>query len=291
MFRTILVATDGAPGTESAVARALDLARAFESTVHALSVVDTRGEPDGLSAEQRDELRAPAEERARAAIDDVSTRAEDLGIETVGERRAGAPFQAILEYAREHEIDLVVMATRATTDAEYHRLGSTTERVVSRAEVPVLAVPVTEPTEVPESAHSYDHVVVPTDGSGPAERAGERTMDVAERYGAAVHVVYVVDESVHHLQDAPGSIVGLLKEGGRNAVEAVASDARERGLSVETHVLRGVPETEILQYADGVDADLVAMGTRGRTASGNRMLGSTTARVVRRAGRPVLTVN
>ena len=92
-------------------------------------------------------------------------------------------------------------------------------------------------------------------------------------------------------QQVPRSIVGLLKEAGGRTVEAVAADARDRDLSAASTVLRGLPEAAILQYADGVDADLVAMGTRGASATDDRFLGSTTARVLRRTSVPVLAVS
>jgi len=59
---------------------------------------------------------------------------------------------------------------------------------------------------------------------------------------------------------------------------------------VTTAIRRGEPTDELLEAASAVDADLVAMGTRGRTVGTDRLLGSTTARVVRRSSIPVLTV-
>jgi nucleotide-binding universal stress UspA family protein len=162
--------------------------------------------------------------------------------------------------------------------------------VIALAGVPVLAVP-PDDWAVPDSQYgAYDHVLIPTDGSDAAERAAGHGLAVAERYGADVHAVYVVDTTTYGLEDAPRSVVGLLKEGGENAVEAVAAEARDRNLPVTTDVLRGVPEEELLSYADGVGADLVVMGTRGRAAGDDRLLGSTTARVLRRSTVPVLAV-
>ncbi|WP_238479725.1 universal stress protein [Natranaeroarchaeum sulfidigenes] len=132
---------------------------------------------------------------------------------------------------------------------------------------------------------------MPADGSDAAERAARTALDVAERYGADIRVVYVVDPTAYDLGDAPRSIVGLLKTGGNAAVEEVATMAREGGLDVATTVRRGVPAEELFSYASMVDSDLLAMGTRGRSVGSGRLLGSTTARIVRRSSIPVLTVN
>ena len=292
MYDDVLLPTDGSPGAEAAIARALDLARTGGSILHALYVVDTGPEPPGLAGEHRDTLRATAEGRGRQATALVRERAADLDLRTVREIREGVPYRQILEYAEEADVDLVVMGTHGRSSAEPARLGSTAERVLARADVPVLTVRLaTGDEQPPRSGYGmYDEVVVATDGSDAAERAADHALGIAERYGADVHVVYVLDTSVYELADAERSIVGLLEGGGENAVERVATEARERNLPVETHVLRGAPARTVLDYADGVEADLLALGTRGLAGRGERFLGSTTRRVLGRADCPVLTV-
>jgi nucleotide-binding universal stress UspA family protein len=292
MYDDVLLPTDGSPGAEAAIARALDLARTGGSILHALYVVDTGPEPPGLAGEHRDTLRAAAEGRGRQATALVRERAADLDLRTVREIREGVPYRQILEYAEEADVDLVVMGTHGRSSAEPARLGSTAERVLARADVPVLTVRLaTGDEQLPRSGYGmYDEVVVATDGSDAAERAADHALGIAERYGADVHVVYVLDTSVYELADAERSIVGLLEGGGENAVERVATEARERNLPVETHVLRGAPARTVLDYADGVEADLLALGTRGLAGQGERFLGSTTRRVLGRADCPVLTV-
>ncbi|MFB6102336.1 MAG: universal stress protein [Haloplanus sp.] len=289
MYETILIPTDGSPGVENAVTHGLVLAETTDGTVHSLYVIDTRVEPPGLDPEERAELRAEARERGQTATDAVGERAAEYGLDVRRDVREGTPHQEILSHAREHGVDLVVMGTEGTSAAT--RLGSTTERVVALADVPVLAVPRAATIERPETGHSvYDQVVIPTDGSDDAERAADHGLELAEHYGAEVHVVYVVDTTVYDLQDSPRSIVGLLESGGQKAVESIAADAEERNLPVTTGVMRGRPAEAIREYATGVNADLVVAGTRGRAADTDHLLGSTTARLLRRADRPVLVV-
>ncbi len=291
MFTTVLVPTDGSPGAEVAIAHATELGWTYGASVHALYVVDTEAEPTGLPTDEREELRAPSERRGREATIRVTDRAEDRDLKAAREVREGSPHREILEYVDEQDVDLIVMGTHGRTGADRARLGSTTERVITLSDVPVLSIRLSEEPEEPDSdVGPYDDVVIPTDGSDAAERAAETALDIAEKYDAAVHAVYVLDTTTYALKDAPRSIVGLLKEGGRNATESVADMARERDLPVTADLRRGVPADELLDYADGVDADLIAMGTRGRTVGSGRLLGSTTARVVRRSTVPVLSV-
>lgn len=292
MYREILVPTDGSPQAEAAVPYATDLARTFDGRIHALFVARPPSQADALPDEAVADVLESAESEGDTATRTIEDRVAEAGVDVVREVREGIPHRTIPDYADEAGIDLVVMATRGRTSTGHSHVGSTTERVVTRADVPVLVIPSAGGAAVPDPEPvSFDQVVVPTDGSDVAGRAADRALGIAERYDATVHVVYVVDASSHDMAGLPRSIVGLLKEGGANAVESIAEGARERDLSVSTRILRGVPETAILQYASGVDADLVAMGTRGQAAPADYFLGSTTARVLRRSMVPVLAVS
>ena len=79
-------------------------------------------------------------------------------------------------------------------------VGSTTERVLTRADVPILSVRLPEDGDPPSSETvSYDRIVVPPDGIDAAERAAETALDVAEKYNADVRTAYVVDPTTHDL--------------------------------------------------------------------------------------------
>jgi nucleotide-binding universal stress UspA family protein len=289
MYSTILVPIDGSDSAENALARALEFARTFDAAVHVLYVVDTGSEPAGIGRQQREELRHPAEAQGRRATAQATDRLTEHGLEATRAVLEGRPSETILAYAADHDVELVVMGTRSQSDRESIHLGSTTQRVIARADVPVLAVRSTEPAPAPESI-SYDRIVIPTDGSDAAERAAGCGLDLAETYGASVYVPYVIDTTMYDFEDTSRNLIGLLKTGGQHAVEEIAERARDRGLSVKTDVLRGRPDEELLEYAKGINGDLVVMGTRGRGGATGDVLGSTTARVLRRTTGPVLTV-
>ncbi len=292
MFTTILVPTDGSAGADASIGHALELGQTYEATMHALYVVDTSAEPMELAADERDELYAPSERAGREATIRITDQAEAHDLQAARAVREGVPHRTILEYADEQAVDMIVMGTHGRTGADRVRLGSTTERVLALADVPVLSVRLPDDGgDAPAAGGPYDRIVIPTDGSDAAERAAENALEIAEKYDADVHAVYVVDTTTYNLEDSPRSIVGLLKEGGQNATEAVAEMARDRDLDATTEVRRGVPAEELLEYVSSVDVDLIAMGTRGRAVGSGRLLGSTTARVVRRSPVPVLTVD
>lgn len=132
-------------------------------------------------------------------------------------------------------------------------------------------------------------VVVATDGSASVERAVSVALDLADRFEATVHALYVVDEDdiAEEAADQREEAREALTDRGDDSLAAV----RERaGREVVTEVRVGRPADEICTYADESDADVVAMGTRGRHGEYRFLLGSVAEAVVDSCPVPVLTV-
>jgi nucleotide-binding universal stress UspA family protein len=136
----------------------------------------------------------------------------------------------------------------------------------------------------------YDRILVPTDGSVGSAHVALQAIDLAETYGATIHVLHVVDESVRALVAGFGDEAEF-EYRGRDAVERVAKMARHHGIDVETAVESGDPAERIVDYADEIDADLIVLGTHGRSGVKRRLIGSVAENVVRQAKPPVMTVS
>jgi len=139
VFDTAVIATDGSPSADRAVAVALEVANRFDAEVHALYVVDT-GEVDATPAEVRDQLEralATVGGRALSFVRETAAAGEDGGVVTTV--RDGDPVAEICRYADEHEADLVVTGTRGRGGPGF-ALGSVAEGVIRRSEAPVLTV-------------------------------------------------------------------------------------------------------------------------------------------------------
>ena len=139
----------------------------------------------------------------------------------------------------------------------------------------------------------YDRILVPTDGSDPAMAATEHALAIAERFGATVHAVYVVDtDGIAHEAPELGLDVlrGALREEGEAATGTVETRAEARGVDVTAAVVEGIAEDAIVDYADDHGIDLIVMGTHGRHGVDRYLVGSVTERVVRRTDVPTLVV-
>jgi universal stress protein A len=132
-------------------------------------------------------------------------------------------------------------------------------------------------------------ILVPTDFSRPSERALDYAHDLAQRFGASLHLLHVVNR--------PLLGEGLAAEAYRS--EKFESDmvrgteSRLRKLAPDaaaTDVVFGYTAKAIVDWASRVDADLIVMGSHGRTGMAHLMLGSVAEAVVRTAQCPVLTV-
>ncbi|MFB6135741.1 MAG: universal stress protein [Halobacteriaceae archaeon] len=132
-------------------------------------------------------------------------------------------------------------------------------------------------------------VVIATDGSASVERAVDVALDLARRFDAAVHALYVVDEG--EVESSPEALRDEMRTAlERRAEEALDAVEERAERDLQTAVRSGRPAAEIGAYAQEIDADVVATGTRGRHGENRFLLGSVAERVVRTCPVPVLTV-
>jgi nucleotide-binding universal stress UspA family protein len=140
MYERILIPTDGSECADSAVDHAIDIATQYDAELHVLSVVDTRDMSHSAPAISPQQVEQTLRERAESVVESVAERAADAGVETITAVEPGVPDDVVVEYAADHDCDLVVMGTHGRTGLQRYLLGSVTERTVRRSSVPVLTV-------------------------------------------------------------------------------------------------------------------------------------------------------
>ncbi|RJT02536.1 MULTISPECIES: universal stress protein [Halococcus] len=139
----------------------------------------------------------------------------------------------------------------------------------------------------------YQGILVPTDGSELMDEVIERAVDLAGKYDASVHALYVANMGTIGTLDVDDRerIQRRLEARGERAVEAVSDAAERAGLETTTATRRGTPHQRITEYVeDHDDVDLVVMGTHGRTGLSHVLLGSVAENVLRHTTVPVLLV-
>lgn len=275
MYDTILVPTDGSPVAETAGTYAFVLAERFDAAIHVVSVLE-RGLVGGDD-----------EDEVERAIDELADRARERGLEVTTERREGEGdvHEEILAAADERDADLIAMGTTGRSGLGRFLLGSVAEQTLRESSVPVATV--NEETSIEAE---FERILVPTDGSHSATTAFDHAVDLALETGARLHVVHVTDggdgDGVETYATDDGEDAGI------EPVDDALERAREAGLdAVDVSVPDGRVDQGILSTAAGDDADCIVMGTHGETGLRRYLLGSTTERVVRFAGVPVIGIS
>ncbi|AEH39379.1 universal stress protein [Halopiger xanaduensis] len=283
MYDHILFPTDGSQGASVVFDHVLDVAANHGATVHVLNVAD----PGQVFQPQRDVIDALKQE-GEEFVRDAADRARQRGVETVTEVQKGEPYSAIVDYATSRDIDLVAMPTHGRQGLERFLLGSTTERVLRRSDVPVLTVRPDDGT----LTYPYQTVLVPTDGSTCAREAVETAADVTTANGATLHLLTVVDIASLGIDVRSDIQIAQLEETADAILEEAAAVAETAGAEPATETVEYGPSIHeaILSYIQDHDIDLIVVGTHGRTGFDRYVLGSVTEYLVRTSPIPVLAV-
>ncbi|MCB9638896.1 MAG: universal stress protein [Myxococcales bacterium] len=149
-IQKILLATDFSSCSQKALEYAKELARAFQSKIYLLHVIDVPAElsteamirsgQDGPLISLEDYLR----ESCRENLDNFSGQLTAAGLQVEEIIEAGLPYRVILHKAEHLEVDLIVMGTQGRTGIKHLFIGSTAERVVRQAPCPVMTIRVGE---------------------------------------------------------------------------------------------------------------------------------------------------
>jgi universal stress protein A len=143
---------------------------------------------------------------------------------------------------------------------------------------------------------NIQRIVVPTDFSEFSNHALKYGCEFARRFSAELHLVNVV-EDIYPLVPEPGMMLPAaeeyltdLQKSAQQAIEALPPENWGEGLEIVRTVLVGTPFLEIVRYAKEQDADMIVIGTHGRSGLVHVLMGSVAERVVRKSPCPVLTV-
>jgi len=143
MYDRILLSTDGGVASEAAEAHAIDLAATHDAELHVLFVVDESVVTAYSGDEYVDGAEGPEHglaELGEEAIAAVREAAADAGVEPVEAIRHGDPSEAIVKYADDEDIDLLVLGTKRRPDEYRTLLGSVTDRVLRLTHRPAAVV-------------------------------------------------------------------------------------------------------------------------------------------------------
>src|SRR5262245_30448983 len=139
-------------------------------------------------------------------------------------------------------------------------------------------------------------ILVPTDFSKHSQNALTYAVAFAEKFGAELYLLHVVQDLALFIPDAfavappVAPPVEQFVAAARSALDRVVQENQLGRFTVHPEVREGTPFYEIIQFAQEQDVDLIVMGTHGHSGLAHVLMGSVAEKVVRKAPCPVLTV-
>jgi universal stress protein E len=287
-LRSILIGTSLSAESDPVVRTGVTLARASGAAIHLVHAYRSPAPPyGGLLAEVASPESPWIEDDRQSLFTRLELQALRTGLGEISPKRGlvreGVPEQVLLEMAEQTHADLIVIGTAETGGRR--ALGSIAGRVIAKAPCPVLAV-------CPGAVYPPSRVLVPVDLSPLSARALRRGLGLlaaAGADGASTEALFVLNplESEGSLQFTPAQI-GRFAAG---ELEHFVTAALRHLDGVSYRVRTGYPAEEILAEQESWQADLVLLGTHGRSSGLERILiGSVAADVLREVHCSLLVV-
>lgn len=284
----ILCPTDFSDCSRRALSLALQLAGDCGAELTVLHSVDTNPSFEGLTPMAG--LLREGRGYARYAEEQIAALKRSLDLSRCRiELSEGPSYKVILRKAAEG-FDLLVMGTHGLSGFERFLLGSVTEKVLHRAEIPLLTVAgapeAAAGAREPERKPLFRTIVLATDFEPGHEKVAEYALALAGHYGVSLLVVNVLSFP-HERREAAADpdihrIASWLKERRLARLRALVPEAKHA-------VLVGSPAEALLRLARQENVDLLVLGAGDHGRRDFAWIGSTCHRVIRAAGCSVLT--
>ena len=296
-LKKILFPTDFSRCADQALTHAVYLAEKFQAELHLLHVVTLfKDQPEVLISKEFGETEAAIrklEEKAEKEMEQVANThgTEDMKI-TKSQLRAVSAAPAILNYASENDIELIVLGTHGRRGIEHLLLGSVAEEVVRMAYCPVFTV---RESKIGKEIEKIENILVPVDFSDHSKKAISYAKEIASAYNAQLQLLHIIEETLHPAYSLSGksSVFDLypnIKEESRKQIEDMLRKSKGPEVSSEIFIKGGHAANDIIEFAKNNSSDLIVIATHGLSGIEHLLLGSVTEKVVRMAPCPVFTV-
>jgi nucleotide-binding universal stress UspA family protein len=263
----LMVATDGSKYSERAIREAISLAKICSSNLIAVSVVKTNLEFDSVLPQFVEK----AEQEAIKHLESVKTQATKEGVNCITiVSRSEEPYEDIVHHASKNNVDMIIMGTHGKTHMKRLMMGSVTALVIGHAPCNVLVLPL-------NSKVKCKNVLIATDGSKYSEAAASEALGIAKRCGSSLIVISVASSDAE---------IASAKDN----VHKVSEAAEKEGIKTASVVTTGKPYEAIIETSKQKKADLIVVGSHGRTGLARLLMGSVTERVIGHAETAVLVV-
>ncbi|MCL4505807.1 MAG: universal stress protein [Chloroflexi bacterium] len=294
MFKVILVPIDRSSHSEVALARAVSLARSFDSHLILLNVIDIAGWTTSTAVVNPLDWQIQKTD-AMQYLQERAGQLQALGLDAGWQMLQGDATAQIVDFIKEHAVDLTVLgATGQNTDQEWN-IGSVAYKLIQRARVSLLLV---RGAALPDDQgeQRYRRILLPMDGSQRAECVLPVAAILARRQGGQYMLAHVVrrPEMPRRTPPTPDEVrlADALVDANQKEAERYLAWIKERlPGEVETRILVGNnPASTLHQLALQEQIDLIVLSAHGYSYQPEWPYGSLTASFVMQGVTSVLVV-
>ncbi|HEX6861457.1 MAG TPA: universal stress protein [Thermoanaerobaculia bacterium] len=297
MIRKILVPMDGSALAETALPQAVAVARACQAEVGLLRVLDTNGAKAGRLVDSVSWRLART--AASRSLEALAAKLAAQGVRVRWSVAEGDAAEEILRRSREEAVDLVVLCSHGKSGPSGFGLGSTSQKVLSRAGASVLVVRGAEPpAEMPAEAR-FPLILVPLDGSQRSQWALLQAVPLARASGSEILLVHVVAPPLLSGRTPPTpeevELTRQMSERDRRSAEIYLRELQEllagSGLQARTRLVESPQIVQtLLKIAGDEKAALIVVSAHGCSGAAPWPYGSVTDRLIHHGTVPLLVL-
>ena len=306
-LQKVLVAYDGSPQSKEALYWAIYFSRRTGASICAVKVFEPFFKPSRLKevANIPDEIFehfAEAQKKDLQMMEAVKELGKEQEVPITTEVLSGHVAQALLGYAKEHNVSMIVTGTRGFGALKQLLIGSATHSLVSASHIPVMVVkkcPVVQYTGKSMILSTLREILVAYDGYPQSRVALDWALEIAKHIDAHVTVVKVFEPFQVGLAyttaeggNAPRTAAKLreMEELNRQEMQEVKEYGTKMGVKIDTEILQGSVLQTLLEYAEKNGIDMVVVGAQGHGMLDRLPLGSVPHGLISLSPIPVLVV-
>jgi nucleotide-binding universal stress UspA family protein len=217
-----------------------------------------------------------------AALSRCEAAAKAAGVEVKTVCALGQPYARLVELAEEENSDLIIIGAKGLTSLKYSSLGSVARKVIGFTSRDVLVVPYGARVD-------WQHILLATDLSANSEAAENRALELALTYESNLTIVSVL-ELPSCLYGEVGELGCCIAADRLGIVQNLQDRAASWGIAARTMIKQGESSTAIVAAAKDIGAEVIVMGSHGRSGLTRLLMGSITEKVIGAGICPVLVV-
>ncbi|MCO6499849.1 MAG: universal stress protein [Vicingus serpentipes] len=273
-MKNILVPTDFSECAHHAAEVAVQIAKEASATIHLLHVVDIplTSYDAGMHTYENIPETMFLMNHAKESMEKLKNETMFNGVEVTTMVEFDLTYSRITNEAKEKNVDLIVMGSHGASGFQELMIGSNAERVVRFAACPVLTI------KKKHTKFDIQNIVLASDFKEDSAPFFDHFSAFIKLFDAHIHLLKVNTALNFEITPVSRKLMEsfLIKHDVKNSSTHIYNDESE--------------EDGILNFAEEVDADLIAIGTHGRTGLSHLVNGSLAESVINHAGRPVLSI-